>query len=54
MKKPEMDKEQGEEIMLILTAFQRRFIPEILLDVALVKVKLDGTEAAASFCFSAG
>lgn len=46
--KPEMGKEQGEEIKLILTAFQHKFIPEMLLDVALIKAMLDGEEAASS------
>lgn len=46
--KPGMGKEQGEEIKLILTAFQHKFIPEMLLDVALIKAMLDGKEAASS------
>jgi hypothetical protein len=46
--KLEMGKEQGEEIKLILTAFQHKFIPEMLLDVALIKAMLDGKEAASS------
>lgn len=53
VKKPEMDKEQGEEIRRILTAFQHKFIPEMLLDVALLKAMLDGEEAAAFSRFSA-
>ena len=52
VEKPEMDKEQSEEIRLILMAFQHKFIPEMLLDVALIKALLDGAEAAAFSRFS--
>jgi hypothetical protein len=54
MQKPEMDKDKREEMKLIICAFPPEFIPEIVLDVALVKVKLNGTEPADSFRFSAG
>jgi hypothetical protein len=53
IEKPEMKEEESAEIKLILTAFQHKFIPEMLLDVALIKAMLDGVEAAASSRFSA-
>lgn len=53
MEKPAMDAEQSNEIRSILTAFQHKFIPEMLLDVALIKALLDGPEATTSSRFSA-
>jgi hypothetical protein len=53
IEKPGMKEEQSAEIKLILSAFQHKFIPEMLLDLALIKAMLDGTEAAASSRFSA-
>jgi vacuolar-type H+-ATPase subunit D/Vma8 len=52
IEKPEIDEEQSEEIRLILIAFQHKFIPEMLLDVALIKAMLDGEKAAAFSRFS--
>ena len=52
VEKPAIDQEQSKEIKQILTAFQHKFIPEMLLDVALIKAMLDGKEAAAASRFS--
>jgi hypothetical protein len=48
IEKPEIDEEKSEEIRLILIAFQHKFIPEMLLDVAMIKAMIDGEKAAAS------
>lgn len=53
MEKPAMEKEQSNEIKGILITFQHKFIPEMLLDVALIKALLDGPEATTSSRFSA-
>lgn len=47
-----LDAEQVEVVKSILTAFRLKYIPEMLLDVALVKVLLDGEEAAKHSKFS--
>jgi hypothetical protein len=49
---PKIKEEQGSKIRLILLAFQHKFIPEMLLDVALIKAMLDGVKAASSSRFS--
>ena len=52
VEKPAIDQEQSEEVRRILTVFQHKFIPEMVLDVSLIKVLLDGKEAAAASRFS--
>ncbi len=52
IEKPGVEPGQREEIKLILTAFQHKFIPEMLLDVALIKAMLDGVQAVGSSRFS--
>lgn len=47
-----MDGKQRDEIRAILAAFRLKFIPEMSVDVALIKAMLDGTEAARSSRFS--
>jgi hypothetical protein len=47
-----LDEEQRSEVRAILAAFRLKFIPEMLLDVALVKAMLDGPEEASSSRFS--
>jgi hypothetical protein len=45
--------QQQADIQDILSAFRHKFIPEMLLDVALVKCALEGEEAARNSRFSA-
>lgn len=52
IEKSKMKEEQSSEIKLILLAFQHKFIPEMLLDVGLIKAMLDGVKAASSSRFS--
>ena len=47
------DSQQLEEIKAILAAFRYKFIPEMLIDVALIKAMLDGVEEAYTSRFSA-
>lgn len=47
------DKDKNEEIRLILFAFKQKFIPEMLLDMALIEAMLYGKEAASYSRFSA-
>jgi hypothetical protein len=47
-----LEQEQRAEIKVILLAFQHKFIPEMLLDVALIKAMLDGKEEASFSRFS--
>jgi hypothetical protein len=47
-----LEQEQRAEIKAILLAFQHKFIPEMLLDVALIKAMLDGKEEASFSRFS--
>jgi hypothetical protein len=49
----EVPEAQRPEISAIISAFRLKFIPEMLLDVALVKTLLDGREAARASRFSA-
>ena len=42
-----------QEIQAILAAFRFKFIPEMLIDVSLIKAMLDGTDEATSSPFSA-
>lgn len=44
--------DQRQEIAAIVAAFRLKFIPEMLLDVALIKALLDGPEAARGSPFS--
>lgn len=48
-----LNEEQSSEVHAIIAAFRLKFIPEMLLDVALIKAMLDGSEAASSSPFSA-
>ena len=52
IEKPTLPPEQRQEIRLKLMAFQHKFIPEMLLDAALIKALLDGDKAASSSRFS--
>lgn len=47
------ERPEETEIRALLAAFRFKFIPEMLLDVALVKAILDGPEAARDSRFSA-
>lgn len=47
------DVNRTEEIRALLAAFRFKFIPEMLIDVALIKAMLDGPQAATSSRFSA-
>lgn len=49
---PKVDGEQVAEIRCILAVFRLRIIPDLLLDVSLIKAALDGPEAARSSRFS--
>lgn len=52
-KHPINDKKENEEIRLILLAFKQKFIPEMLLDLALIETILYGKEWATFSRFSA-
>jgi len=52
-KHPINDKKENEEIRLILLAFKQKFIPEMLLDLALIETILNGKESASFSRFSA-
>lgn len=47
------EEDQTQEIQMILAAFRLKFIPEMLIDVSLVKAMLDGAESATRARFSA-
>lgn len=49
----QLNEQQLEEVGAILTAFRYKFIPEMLIDVALIKALLDGPEEAYTSRFSA-
>lgn len=49
---PKVDGEQVAEIRSILAVFRLRIIPDLLLDVSLIKAALDSPEAARSSRFS--
>jgi hypothetical protein len=49
----ELDEAQSTEIRSVLAAFRLKFIPEMLIDVAMIEALLDGPEAARSSRFSA-
>lgn len=48
-----MDSAHAADIAAIIAAFQRKFIPEMLLDAVLIKSAIDGIEAAGTSRFSA-
>ena len=54
IEKPEISGEQSQEIRKKLIAFQQKFIPEMLLDTALIKAMLDGKKSASYSRFSVG
>ena len=51
--KARLNEQQLEEVGAILTAFRYKFIPEMLIDAALIKALLDGPEEAYTSRFSA-
>lgn len=48
-----LNEEQSSEVRAILTAFHSKFIPEMMLDAALIKAMIDGPSEAAFSHFSA-
>lgn len=53
LKQTMLDEQQSAEVRAILAAFRLKFIPEMLLDAALIKAMLDSPEEATSSRFSA-
>ncbi|GAB3538041.1 hypothetical protein GCM10027443_32150 [Pontibacter brevis] len=52
LKEAGLDEKQMVDVRAILAAFRLKFIPEMLLDAALIKAMLDGPEQASSSRFS--
>ena len=48
----ELHEAQRDEVRALLAAFRNKFIPEMLLDVALIKALIDGPASARASRFS--